>query len=112
VSVMMQQKRLNPQNEQILRGRLSADRQAVTTVIESAKAAQSTTAGDPLWHREQGELLDHARKHLDEVNVALGKLTDGVYGQCQRCGAQLSLSLLEAMPFASRCVLCAPAVGA
>jgi DnaK suppressor protein len=111
MTMEMQRVALDTQTTALLRGRLSADRRAVTTVIESAKAAQATRADDASWQHEQRALLAGARHHLDQVNAALAKLADGVYGECELCGHDLPLARLEAMPFAAHCARCAEVAG-
>lgn len=44
---------------------------------------------------------------LDEVVRAQGKLADGTYGRCDRCGAEIAEGRLEVRPWAVRCVSCA-----
>jgi DnaK suppressor protein len=47
-----------------------------------------------------------AAKRTD-VARALGKLDDGTYGLCDRCGALIPGERLEARPWSVRCVRCA-----
>jgi DnaK suppressor protein len=52
-----------------------------------------------------------AAKNLDaklrDVERALGKLDDGTYGTCDRCGEPIAEDRLEAIPWAVRCMACA-----
>jgi len=52
---------------------------------------------------EHGEAGVHA---LREIAGALGKLKEGTYGICERCGKPIGLKRLEAMPHARLCVKC------
>lgn len=59
---------------------------------------------------ERGEaetLAGELRDTLDEVEAALGRLADGTYGLCERCGQRISPARLEAMPAARLCIACA-----
>ena len=47
------------------------------------------------------------RANLRWVNRALGKLEHGGYGVCERCGADIGVERLEALPWAILCVDCA-----
>jgi RNA polymerase-binding transcription factor len=42
-----------------------------------------------------------------DVERALGKLDDGTYGLCDRCGALIAEERLEARPWSVLCVRCA-----
>ncbi len=56
---------------------------------------------------EQGEnklLASELRAELDEVERALAKLDEGVYGQCETCGNAIGADRLEAMPAARFCI--------
>ncbi len=56
---------------------------------------------------EQGEnqaLATRLRDQLDDVETALGKLDEGVYGQCEVCGNQIGEARLEVMPAARFCI--------
>lgn len=56
---------------------------------------------------EQGEnksLAAELRIELDEVERALAKLDEGVYGQCETCGKAIGADRLEAMPATRFCI--------
>ncbi len=44
---------------------------------------------------------------LADVERALGKLDEGTYGICDRCGATIPEERLEARPWTALCVACA-----
>jgi DnaK suppressor protein len=57
-------------------------------------------------------LLAQAEQALAEVDVAIERLSAGVYGRCARCGGTIPDERLEARPTALTCVRCAsPAQG-
>jgi len=108
----------------MLRARLRADRKAATAAIESTKQSMSSFLDsrrdvevddehDPegatlaLQFSESSALLENSRHHLDQVNAALGRMTNGSYGSCELCGVDIPIARLEARPFAARCVRCA-----
>jgi DnaK suppressor protein len=111
-----------------LRGRLSAEFAAASAAIETSKTAMSSFLAsrrdvevddehDPegstlaLQFTETSALLNNSRQHLDQAVVALGKIADGSYGQCEMCGQQIAIARLEARPAAAHCVPCASVVG-
>ncbi|MFC1765434.1 TraR/DksA family transcriptional regulator [Planctomycetota bacterium] len=53
------------------------------------------------------ELLDSENEILRDVVHALQRLQDGGYGRCECCGKRISLSRLEAIPYARYCLSCA-----
>ena len=56
---------------------------------------------------EQGEnklLAAELRTELDEVERALAKLDEGIYGQCETCGNAVGTDRLEAMPATRFCI--------
>jgi len=57
--------------------------------------------------RELGFLLiQMATETLDKINVALGRLEEGTYGDCIECLEPISEARLRALPFAVRCTPC------
>jgi DnaK suppressor protein len=59
---------------------------------------------------ERGEaeaLATELREALVEVEDALGRLAEGTYGICERCGQPITPARLEAMPAARLCITCA-----
>ena len=44
---------------------------------------------------------------LRATEHALGKLAEGTYGTCERCGEPIAEARLEAMPEARFCISCA-----
>ena len=43
---------------------------------------------------------------LEAIEAALARMDEGTYGNCADCGADISASRLDALPFALRCVGC------
>lgn len=44
--------------------------------------------------------------HLKKIEVALQKMEDGTYGECESCGEQIALARLLARPVAQLCIDC------
>lgn len=51
-------------------------------------------------------LGDNERRELDDIDIALGKIGDGSYGECEACGELVGNDRLEAMPTARLCKKC------
>jgi DnaK suppressor protein len=61
------------------------------------------------FERSQVETLARRlRQHLADLDAADGRLAEGRYGTCERCGALIPEERLEARPAARTCVGCAP----
>src|SRR5436853_6303513 len=50
------------------------------------------------------ELGNGDRRLLREVVAALGKIDDGSFGACERCGEVIADKRLDALPFARYCI--------
>ncbi|MUK89760.1 yteA family sporulation protein [Ornithinibacillus sp. L9] len=61
--------------------------------------------GTELYEREKDVALnEHAEQELEEINKALHAIEEGTYGICSKCGADIPVERLEAVPTADRCV--------
>ena len=54
----------------------------------------------------QFELGSGDRRLLRDVLAALRKLDEGGFGECERCGEEISEKRLHALPFARYCIEC------
>ena len=44
---------------------------------------------------------------LEKIEVALERIEDSTYGQCEECGARIPKQRLNAIPYATMCIKCA-----
>jgi DnaK suppressor protein len=51
-------------------------------------------------------LFERAQERLGAIDAAIARLGAGVYGTCARCGDEIPLARLHAVPFAQYCVDC------
>jgi DnaK suppressor protein len=56
-------------------------------------------------------ILDNEKTLLDEVQQALARIDHGTYGICSNCGQPIPEKRLEALPWATLCVICEPKLG-
>jgi DnaK suppressor protein len=83
------------------------------SVVESADTANIDDEHDPEGATIGFErarimaLIDHGRRHLDELDAALARLTAGEEARCRICGATIPDERLAALPATDRCVSCA-----
>jgi DnaK suppressor protein len=67
--------------------------------------------GSDLGEQETMMTLEsNEREILAQVERALQRFDEGVYGQCERCGQPIPFERLEALPYATRCIQCQAAV--
>lgn len=52
-------------------------------------------------------LLENEEQLMAEVNCALERLEQGVYGRCEQCGREISRQRLRALPYVRHCLACA-----
>ena len=51
-------------------------------------------------------VLAQLKADLDEVEAAMRRLDQGVYGRCETCGEEIPASQLRTSPTARRCPTC------
>lgn len=57
---------------------------------------------------EPAEAVERAAlEEIVEINAALRRLDQGVYGRCLSCGGPIAFARLRAMPSAALCIACA-----
>jgi DnaK suppressor protein len=102
-----------------LRARLRGD---VTQMADAAlKKNRSQAAGDlsamPIHMADIGSdnfeqeftlsLMENDEGTLEQIENSLERIEDGVYGECEECGAKIPKARLNAIPYATLCVKCA-----
>lgn len=63
-------------------------------------------AADEIATKKMEALNQHAADRLKSVEAALGRLKNGRYGICLKCGAKIPEERLRAIPYAVLCVSC------
>ena len=97
-----------------LTGRRDALRRALagdTSLLEALQAKQ--TGADPVdaalddMSREIGAQLAAVEgRELVKIEYALERMRDGLYGLCEGCNANIPITRLRALPYATRCISC------
>ena len=49
---------------------------------------------------------ENERGELEDVRAAIKRLDEGTYGTCERCGCDIPINRLEAVPAANMCIQC------
>lgn len=85
--------------------RLSAPPESSGAISFGKRVGEGTSmAVDRL---QEVDAFDKAASVLSKVTRALGKLDEGTYGRCDRCGGEIPEERLDALPWATECVSCA-----
>lgn len=71
------------------------------SVSDEAEAASIDLSNNISIH-----LHERDRSSLLMIERALGKISDGTYGQCECCGGVINIRRLQARPFTTLCIDC------
>jgi DnaK suppressor protein len=86
--------------------RIRKDRMRMTAPLSADFSEQAV-------ERENDEVLDRleqaADSDLNQVQHALKRAAEGLYGHCDRCGAHINTDRLRAVPHTTTCGRCATA---
>ena len=85
--------------------------QKISRDVQHANEPLNADFAEQAVERENDEVLDaldsSIRAEMNQLQVTLKRLAEGVYGVCESCGNPIPFKRLEALPHASRCVACA-----
>ena len=89
-----------------VQGRIRDQREAdawgkVNEVLDAGESSEADIQEDIEF-----ALIQMKAETLQKINEALGRLEDGMYGNCYECGEEISEPRLRALPFAVRCKDC------
>lgn len=99
--------------------RVTYTRQAASLKAEADSLMADREPGDVQFDEESGEgdtlavererdlaLSAQASQAVEEIDLALAKITDGTYGVCENCYTTIPKERLRALPHAALCVQC------
>jgi len=64
------------------------------------------TANSAYEYQIYDRLSENERKKLHEINEALKRIDEGVYGKCIVCGKKIEEKRLIVIPEAKKCIMC------
>jgi DnaK suppressor protein len=82
-------------------------------IVEATSDVATDDEHDPeghtiAWERQQlAALLDETRITLNDIDAALLRVADALYGTCTICGLGIAAERLDALPATPTCVSCA-----
>lgn len=102
---------------QALRERLEKQRQEILDMYKQDVRAGQESADDGTedivdrannaYNRElMFSLSDSERQMVLQIEAALRRMDDGVYGRCASCGNTINMRRLDAVPYARFCIDC------
>lgn len=98
------------QEARALESRLQHD---VADGIASRRGSTNDEVDDPegantaFEGAQSNAMVQHTRRHIDEILSAMVRLDAGTYGSCERCGSAIAKPRLDARPAAAFCINCA-----
>ena len=118
----MAQTKLTAKEIDDLKGRLEEERgelrEQLTTIEEEAFAAtqselsgdvglddESADAGTATFEREKDlSIENNVRDLLAKIDRALGRIDEGTFGICERCGKPIEKARITALPYVDLCI--------
>lgn len=88
--------RINPSNPN--------DWEALPPTMDIQRADPNEVADQIEEYEENTGILKELEIRLNEIKVALKKISDNTYGKCEVCGEEIEKERLEANPAARTCV--------
>lgn len=73
-------------------------------------ASDDTEAAEQFGHAQATALSEETAGALKRVRAAMGRVEDGTYGKCVKCGAMIDTDRLGIDPTAELCMKCAKAL--
>jgi DnaK suppressor protein len=110
---------IESQRTLLLSEREAYTRSATSLRAEADQLAEDREPGDVQFDEESGQgdsmsvererdlaLSAQALASIEEIDRALAKMDEGVYGVCEKCGEAIPKERLKALPHAALCVRC------
>ena len=102
-----------------LRARLEEERESLLGDIQTLNTENQTQpddygvgnhladdASDVVSRDLNLALRSNSQDLLAQVEAAIGRIDDGTYGICARCGKEINPERLDALPYATYCITC------
>lgn len=99
--------------KQILQRRRSELRRVLTHDLSALQNGVGIDIGDSVdnavddeFNLVSSQLAESESRELAQIEEALVRIRLGRYGVCEGCGEDIPLARLQALPYATRCVIC------
>jgi len=87
-----------------LRRRLGGEIRQLRNSFDTGDSADQ--AFDTGSEEVNSQLAELEARELNQIERALGRLKQGVYGQCEGCQKKIPVARLNALPYSTTCVNC------
>jgi DnaK suppressor protein len=82
-----------------------------TTILAGERGSEmEESAQIDRINRLRSQLNQRGQTLIREIETALERVAAGTYGLCRRCGEEIGLARLRALPTATLCIDCAKAI--
>jgi RNA polymerase-binding protein DksA len=85
--------------------------QRLDSVKDNLTRSHSSDWAEQAQERENDEVIsalgNEARQELSQINRALERIDSGEYTTCRKCGEDIGLKRLQAVPYTDLCIRCA-----
>jgi DnaK suppressor protein len=85
-----------------LAGDMDAYREYAANVVGDSVDAAVDTANDEI----SSQLVEIESRELGQIEHALERIVQGVYGRCEFCGGKIAEARLNALPYTNSCIDC------
>lgn len=100
---------------EVLKNNLLELQRSLSSRIEAIKRdfskGRSADFSEQATEQENEEVLVQLKVEAEEelrlVNIALDKITNGGFGECEKCADEITRARLEAIPYTKYCIHCA-----
>ena len=101
--LLAERKDLQAQLDELEQSSFSSDQSEISG--EMGFDEEYADAGTATFERERDlSLVNNLRDLMERIDKALGKIEDGTYGLCDRCGKPIEKPRLKALPYANLCI--------
>ncbi len=108
---------MNKKDIAVLHKKLLEQREDIIKIVQKNREGEkeflsgevgdiADVASDSIERELLFELNDSERKVLKNIEDALRRIENEVYGVCDKCGKEIELERLEIMPFTEFCIGC------
>jgi DnaK suppressor protein len=85
-----------------LAGDVDAYREYAANVVGDSVDAAVDTANDEI----SSQIVEIESRELGQIEHALQRIVEGVYGRCEFCGEKIAEARLNALPYTNTCIDC------
>lgn len=100
-------KQLEREREELLSQASELEADFADESWKQPRSDDDAEAGSAVFERERlMSLAVNARRQVEQIDTALGRMDDGTFGTCTTCGQRIPNERLEARPQALDCMDC------